>query len=55
MSLTGMEGGMLFKEGLPKDVTLSQDHKHDQELNRQKTEGGHLSQRVHEDLRHLQV
>lgn len=47
MSLTGMEGGMLFKEGLPKGVTLSQ------ELNRQKTEGGHLSQRVCEDLRHL--
>lgn len=48
---------MLFKEDLPKKVTLSQDRKHDQELNRQKTGRGHLRQRVQpcEDLRQSQA
>lgn len=53
----GSGGATLFKEGLPKEVTLNQDHKHDQEVNRQKTGEGHLRQRVQprEDLRQLQA
>lgn len=46
---------MLFKEGSSQEVTWNQDHKHDQELNRQKARGEQLRQRVqpHEGLRPL--
>lgn len=42
---------MLFEEDLPKKMTLSQDHNHDQELNRKKKLGEGISGRGYSYVR----